>query len=150
MVKAAVTPPATESSVPGTEVLTIDELAPATGIVRIDGETYDLADTRLFGLRRRAELHQLVKRIEVLESMDPEQISDADEAEYEKRLRTVAAIALPTATAVLGKLGKEKIGDIVIAFFGWAASTDPRMRMLNKLTSGRPSPGSSGSTAATR
>jgi hypothetical protein len=140
----------TEPTDTRTEVLTIEDLAPSSGIVRIDGESHDLANTRVFSLRRRAELQQLVKRVEELEATDAEQLTEDDETEYKKRLRQIAAIALPTATAVLGKLTDAQIGDIFVAFFAWAAKNDPRLGIMRKLSSGTPSPASSGSTAAIR
>lgn len=146
-------PPATDPAPvglpPRTEVLTIDDLAPAAGVIRINGESYDLANTRTFGLRQRAKLNQLWKRLDAIETAEVETLTEADEAEYLKKLRELAAIALPTATAILGDLDDAKIGDIVIAFFAWVAMNDPRMRMLKTLTSAMPSPASSGSMAAT-
>jgi len=129
-------------------LITLDTIGNGAGVIEIDGARHDLLSMGTAGLRLRATLQRVLRRIEVLEAIeDP---SAGDETEYTSRLRELAQLVLPTLTSeVLGKLGDGQLGDIATAFFVRAATASPRLAMAQKLTGTRSSLDSNGSTAAT-
>jgi hypothetical protein len=143
MVQDTKSPPPTDST-----FISLETIDGSADVVRIDGQSFDMLSIDSIGLRTRARIHRLLKRIEALETKeDP---SENDEAEYRDRLRDVAAIALPGAPDdVIAKLRVGSLADLATAFFVRAALKSPRLEMLANLTGAMSSRNSSGSTAAT-
>lgn len=129
-------------------LITLDTIGNGAGVIEIDGARHDLLSMGTAGLRLRATLQRILKRIEALEAIEDPSVSDG--TEYTSRLRELAQLALPSVPpAVLDKLGDGQLGDIATAFFVRAATASPRLAMAQKLTGTRSSLDSNGSTAAT-
>lgn len=125
------------------------------GYVRIDGETYEMANPSHFGLRSGGEIWRGMERIAALETKAKP--SEADEREYRQRLERLCAVAVPELPApVLRKLATGQLADLVVSFFALVARGNPRISMLiqtaaeSSPTGTTSSPSSSASTAATR
>ena len=125
------------------------------GYVRVDGETYEMANPSHFGLRSGGEIWRGVERISALETKAKP--TEADEREYRQRLERLCAVAVPELpAAVLKRLATGQLADLVVSFFALVASTNPRISMLmqtaaeSSSTGTTSSPSSSGSTAAIR
>lgn len=94
-----------------------------------DGETYELARAGALSLRQRSRVAFLAERLNFLEGKkDP---TTADEKEFTKRLRELAAIAIPDAPKrVLAKLDEERLGDLAHLFFVRSAVRSRRLGHL--------------------
>jgi len=120
--------------------------------VRVDDQTYEMANPSHFGLRSGGEIWRGVERISALETKAKP--SEADEREYRQRLERLCAVAVPELpAAVLRKLATGQLADLVVSFFALVASTNPRISMLMQTAASSPtgttsSPSSNGSTAA--
>lgn len=85
--------------------------------VRIDGETYDLADFDMLGIRDRARAVRYGQRIGEISRLG-EDASEDDDREYAARCRELASMALPTAAAdVLDQLARGQTEAIAMTFF---------------------------------
>ena len=126
----------------------------SVGYVRVDDQTYEMANPSHFGLRSGGEIWRGVERISALETKAKP--TEADEREYRQRLERLCAVAVPELpAAVLRKLATGQLADLVVSFFALVASTNPRISMLMQTAASSPtgttsSPSSNGSTAATR
>ena len=127
----------------------------SVGYVRVDDETYEMANPSHFGLRAGGEIWRGMERISALETKAKP--TEADEREYRQRLERLCAVAVPELPAVvLRKLATGQLADLVVSFFALVASTNPRISMLMQTatesspTGTTSSPSSSASTAATR
>ena len=125
------------------------------GYVRIDGETYEMANPSHFGLRSGGEIWRGMERISALETKAKP--TAHDEREYRQRLERLCAVAVPgIPAAVLKKLATGQLADLVVSFFALVARGNPRISMLIQTASESSpagttsSPSSSASTAATR
>jgi hypothetical protein len=144
----------------------IDLTPEPADLVRINGETHELARPSALTLRQRARVNWLANRLATIEAIvEP---TEADELEHRKWVREAAGFALPSADGVLSRVDDEQLGDLVATFFTRSAARSPRLRELRRAigdaatdraleamvparSSGpSSSPGSSGSTAATR
>lgn len=143
MVQDTKSPPPSDS--PFISLETIDG---SVDVVRIDGQSFDMLSIDSVGLRTRARIQRLLKRIEALEAKeDP---TENDETEYRDRLLDIAAIALPGAPDdTTAKLGTGSLANLATAFFVRAALRSPRLEMLANLTGAMSSRSSSVSTAGT-
>ncbi len=133
-------------------VLTLDAIEGSVDVVRVDGASYDLIGTNALGLKTRARVARLAKRIEDLEGLAEDAITETEEQEYQTRLRELAGIALPSAPSrALDRLGTGQLADLAVAFFVRAAMRSPRMGLLRTMspTGATSSPSSKPSTAAT-
>jgi len=127
----------------------------SVGYVRVDDETYEMANPSHFGLRAGGEIWRGVERIAALEAKGAP--TAADEKEYRRRLEGIANVAVPELpTEVIAKLATGQLADLVVSFFALVASSNPRLSMLMRTTvASSPagtmsSPSSSASTAVTR
>jgi len=147
---------AAQSAVPRSRVLELTtRKGESVGYVRVDDETYEMANPSHFGLRAGGEIWRGMERIAALETKAKP--TEADEREYRQRLERLCAVAVPELPApVLRKLATGQLADLVVSFFALVASTNPRISMLMQTaTESSPigttsSPSSSASTAATR
>lgn len=147
---------ATQSAVPRSRVLELTtRKGESVGYVRVDDETYEMANPSHFGLRSGGEIWRGMERISVLEAKPAP--TEADEREYRRRLERLCAVAVPELPAVvLHKLATGQLADLVVSFFALVARTNPRIGMLlTTAAESQPigttsSPSSSASTAATR
>jgi hypothetical protein len=124
------------------------------GYVRVDDETYEMANPSHFGLRAGGEIWRGVERIAALEAKPAP--TAADEKEYRQRLERIAKVAVPELPAeVIAKLATGQLADLVVSFFALVASSNPRLGLLMRTTAASSpagtmsSPSSSASTAAT-
>ena len=127
----------------------------SVGYVRVDDETYEMANPSHFGLRAGGEIWRGMERIAALETKAKP--TEADEREYRQRLERLCAVAVPELpAAVRTLLATGQLADLVVSFFALVASTNPRISMLMQTatesspTGTTSSPSSSASTAATR
>ena len=127
----------------------------SVGYVRVDDQTYEMANPSHFGLRSGGEIWRGVERISALETKAKP--TERDEREYRQRLERLCAVAVPELpAAVLNKLATGQLADLVVSFFALVASTNPRIGMLMQTaaesspTGTTSSPSSSASTAAIR
>jgi hypothetical protein len=127
----------------------------SVGYVRVDDETYEMANPSHFGLRAGGEIWRGVERIAALEAKPAP--TAADEKEYRQRLERIAKVAVPELPAeVIAKLATGQLADLVVSFFALVASSNPRLGLLMRTTAASSpagttlSPSSSVSTAAIR
>jgi hypothetical protein len=127
----------------------------SVGYVRVDDETYEMANPSHFGLRAGGEIWRGVERIAALEAKPAP--TAADEKEYRQRLERIAKVAVPELPAeVIAKLATGQLADLVVSFFALVASSNPRLGLLMRTTAASSpagttlSPSSSASTAAIR
>lgn len=141
--KSAIAPPAEP-------VITIDRINAVRGVIRIHGRSFDLLELDGLGLRARSVINRHWRRISALEELEPENVTAADEAEYEDRLHQLAPLIVPAAPAeLLAKLKIDELVDLAAAFFARGLMNSPRLQMLKNLIGARSSPSSAGSTPAT-
>ena len=132
------------------QVFDLGAIAPLRKVVLIDGSAYEMLDVNELGIADRSKLAKLVDRITKLENKG-ERATAKDQQEYDARLLTISKMILPGAPqALIDKLSLGKRGDLVVRFLVETAVESPRLSMVGRLLRGmKPSPGSSGSTAAT-
>src|SRR6266508_385716 len=113
-----------EDKAPKTPTLDLATLEEPADYIRIDGETYDLADARKFSLRQRAHVQRLMRRVDALEQKATADVeaelepSEDDDREYNSRLAEICHIALPTATKeVVDRLATGQRAGVAAAFF---------------------------------
>lgn len=123
------------------------------GWVSVDGTMYELANPAHFGLREAGTIGRAMTRIAELEALaELEATTDEQEVEYHDRLLQVARAVLPGAPIeALTKLASGALSELVVHFFGTAASLSPRLQMITRTpvpTGTTSSRSSRGSTAA--
>jgi hypothetical protein len=110
----------------------LDLTAQPADIVTIDDERYDMARLTALPLRTQAELQRIFTRLDALQKL--EEPSEADEREYEQRLRRVAEIALPGApAATLARLDLEQLRAVANGFFVRSFARAPLPREMQRL-----------------
>lgn len=121
MVELKQTPPTNE---PALEL----KLAPRD-FVRIDGETYDLANMLSYGIRDRSLLAREASRLVELEQI--EEPTEDDQREHQKRLDAIIRYALPSLPAsVLEALDQAQKVAIVGTFFVKSADDPTAQKLL--------------------
>lgn len=116
----------------------------------IDGARFMLAPIESYGLRKRIELQELVRRVDELETKAREKAdTEDDEREYDARIREVVAYALPKLPAKkIAKLTPGECQQISAAFFVWLAKTQSGLFEVARWAMGSSSRGSRSSTGA--
>lgn len=122
------------------------------GVVRIEGETYDLAVVSDLSIDQRIELNHAIARMRIIE--DKKKRTAADQREYDRRLVWMCRLALPNAP--IEKLPKDQRELLAAHFFVRVARRNGRAAVLEALgivkrsTTSSSSRGSKRSTAGIR
>lgn len=99
------------------------------GVVRIEGETYDLAVISDLSIDERIELNHAIARMRIIE--DKKKRTTADQREYDRRLDWMCRLALPKAP--IEKLPKDQRELLVAHFFVRVAKRNGRAAVLDQL-----------------
>jgi hypothetical protein len=107
--------------------------------ITIDGRRYLLAPIDSYGLHKRAQLTELIRRVDELERAAAtrirahQELDPADEREYDERMLELAHYALPTLPTSK-KLTPGECQQISGAFFLWLARTQTALYEVARWT----------------
>lgn len=132
-------------------LLTIGEAAGASeDFISVFGKHYDVVNIDSMGLRDRGIMQSLFDRVNALEAAAVAgTVSDAEEVEYDEKLRSIVARVLPTLPAVtLAAISTGQCAEMCGAFFVWRATRSGAIQTSARLISESSSRDSHASTAA--